>query len=313
MKALLFPGQGSQYLGMAKDFYDNHAESRALIESADRLLSEQFGYRISDIMFSGNEEQLKQTRYTQPAIFLHSLVTAQFIERDDISITAGHSLGEYSAACFAGALRFEDALLIVARRGALMQEAGEKTVGSMAAIIGLSPEKLAVVLAEAGTDGVIQAANFNSPGQIVVSGDAAAIKKSLIIAKNYGAKLAKELAVSGAFHSPLMKPAEAQLADALNRIEIRDAQIPVCMNVSALPVTGAAEIRENLIEQLTRPVLWEQSVLKMVELGVAEFIEAGPQKVLQGLVKRTAPHAKLGGIDKFTEVAAFAAVASHSI
>ncbi|MBC8044491.1 MAG: ACP S-malonyltransferase [Rhizobacter sp.] len=304
MKALLFPGQGSQYVGMAKDFYEQHSESRELLDAADRLL----GFSITDIMFTGDDARLKQTRYTQLAIFLHSTVAAQFIDREDMALAAGHSLGEYSALHFSQAIDFEDALRVVAKRGLLMQEAGEKLSGSMAAIIGLTPEKIDAVLKEAGAFGTIQAANFNSPGQVVISGATAAVHQSLEIAKAHGARLAKELAVSGAFHSPLMKPAELELAAELNRITIHDARTPVCMNVSATLVTNADEIRENLVKQLTSPVLWEQSVRQMIQSGVREFIEAGPQKVLQGLVKRIDGTTKQTGIDTFADAEALRSV-----
>lgn len=304
MKALLFPGQGSQYVGMAKDFYEQHSESRELLDTADRLL----GFSITDIMFTGDDARLKQTRYTQLAIFLHSTVAAQFTERDDIALTAGHSLGEYSALHFSQAIDFEDALRVVAKRGLLMQEAGEKLSGSMAAIIGLTPEKIEIVLQEAGAFGTIQAANFNSPGQIVISGATAAVHQSLEIAKAHGARLAKELAVSGAFHSPLMKPAETELADELARITLHNTRIPVCMNVSASLVTNADEIRENLVKQLTSPVLWEQSVRQMIQSGATAFIEAGPQKVLQGLVKRIDSTTKQTGIDTFADAEALRGV-----
>jgi [acyl-carrier-protein] S-malonyltransferase len=248
-------------------------------------------------MFSGSEEELRQTKYTQPAIFLHSIAVATLLGRQDIAMTAGHSLGEYSALCFAGSISFDDAMRIVAKRGELMQNAGKENPGTMAAIIGMPDSSLEALLAEAGKEGVIQAANFNSPGQVVLSGDIAAVKKAIELAPSKGARMAKELVVSGAFHSPLMKPVEEELAAALAEIEIKDAEIPVCMNAVATPVTSAAEIRKNLILQLTSSVLWSQSIEAMVQSGMREFIEVGPQKVLQGLIKRIDKTVTIRGID----------------
>lgn len=293
MKALVFPGQGSQYRGMGRDLCERFAEARELAEVANAIL----GYRLTDIMFEGDEEMLKQTRYTQPAIFLHSALASRFIERGDVMMTAGHSLGEYTAVYFAGALSFEDALYLVQKRGELMQKAGEELSGSMAAIIGLPEERLETVLAQARPYGVIQAANFNSPGQIVLSGALPAIKQAVAIAKTHGAKIAKELAVSGAFHSPLMKPAEEELAKALNEVSFRNADIPICMNVNASLTRDAEEIRESLILQLTSPVLWTQSVQTMIRSGIREFVEVGPQKVLQGLIKRIDPSVSISGVE----------------
>ncbi len=300
MKAFVFPGQGSQYCGMGRDLYEQFPEARALMDRADSIL----GYPITEIMFNGTEEVLKQTRYTQLAIFLHSYAAATLLGRQGVGMAAGHSLGEYTALCFAGSIGFDDAVRLVARRGELMQEAGQRNPGTMAAIIGMPDAALDSLLAEAGTAGVVQAANFNSPGQIVLSGDIDAVRKAVELAPGKGARMAKELVVSGAFHSPLMKPAEKELAEALNATEIRDAEIPVCMNVVAGPVTEAAEIRANLIRQLTSSVLWSQSVLAMVEAGVTEFVEVGPQKVLQGLIKRISKSAATDGVDTAEQVAA---------
>jgi [acyl-carrier-protein] S-malonyltransferase len=298
MKALVFPGQGSQYKGMAKDICERFGQCQELLDKANEIL----GYSISDIMFEADEEVLKQTRYTQPAIFLHSMIVSRFIDATDVVMTAGHSLGEYSALCFSGAISFADAVRVVAKRAELMQKAGETNPGSMAAIVGLSEKVLEEVLSEANTFGPIQAANFNSPGQVVISGDVNAVKKSLEIAKAKGARLAKELVVSGAFHSSLMKPAEQELAEELNRIDVKRASIPVCMNTVARPVTDAAEIRQNLIHQLTSPVLWEQSIHQMIAGGVREFVEVGPQKVLQGLIKRIDGTVLTSGIDKAEDI-----------
>ncbi len=298
MKAFVFPGQGSQYCGMGKDIFDNFPVARSMMEKANELL----GFSITDIMFSGNEEELRQTKHTQPAIFLHSMALTALLGRTDITMTAGHSLGEYTALCFAGAIGFDDALRIVAKRGELMQNAGKQNPGTMAAIIGMPDSSLEGLLAEAGEDGIIQAANFNSPGQIVLSGEIAAVKKAVALAPSKGARMAKELVVSGAFHSPLMKPAEQELSVALEKIDIRPAEIPVCMNAIARPVTTAVEIRKNLILQLTSSVLWAQSIQAMVESGITEFVEIGPQKVLQGLIKRINTSVNTKGFDSAKDI-----------
>ena len=298
MKAFVFPGQGSQYCGMGRDIFDTFPAARTMMERANELL----GYSITDIMFSGSEEELRQTKYTQPAIFLHSIAVASLLGSNDIAITAGHSLGEYSALCFAGAISFDDAVRIVAKRGDLMQNAGQQNPGTMAAIIGMPDSALDALLEESRAEGIIQAANFNSPGQIVLSGDIAAVKKAVALAPSKGARMAKELVVSGAFHSPLMKPAEEELAAALDLMEINNAVIPVCMNAVARPITDAAEIRRNLILQLTSSVLWSQSVEAMIQGGVKEFIEVGPQKVLQGLIKRIDKTVAIRGIDTASDI-----------
>ncbi len=300
MKAFVFPGQGSQYCRMGLDLFETFPEAAALMERANTLL----GYRITDIMFSGSEEELRQTKYTQPAIFLHSMALATILGRKEIAMTAGHSLGEYSALCFAGAISFDDAVTIVAKRGELMQNAGLQNPGTMAAIIGMPDSALEELLAEAREAGIVQAANFNSPGQIVLSGDIAAVKRAVELAPSKGARMAKELVVSGAFHSPLMKPAEEELARALAGIEILDAEIPVCMNAVAKAVTSADEIRKNLILQLTSSVLWTQSIEAMVQGGITECIEIGPQKVLQGLIKRIDKSVTTRGIDTAADLQA---------
>ncbi len=299
MKAFVFPGQGSQYCGMAKDIYQQYPEARSLMNRANEIL----GYPITDLMFDGSEEVLRQTRYTQPAVFLHSISVATILGDMQAGMAAGHSLGEYTALCYAGAMSFEDALRIVSKRGELMQNAGTLNPGTMAAIIGMDNETLGDLLDQAGSSGIVQAANLNSPGQIVISGNIDAVRKAIELAPSMGARMAKELVVSGAFHSPLMKPAEEELKTSLDGITINDSRIPVCMNVVAQPVTHAGEIRKNLVLQLTSPVRWAQSVEVMIAGGVTSFIEIGPQKVLQGLVKRIDRSVAIDGIDNAEQVA----------
>ncbi len=296
--AYIFPGQGSQYVGMGKDLSDKNTIANELFEKADNIL----GFSLSSICFDGPEQDLKQTKNTQPAIFLHSVIISKLIGRHDVAMVAGHSLGEYSALVYAGALSFEDGLKIVRLRGELMQRAGELQPGTMAAVVGLEASILEAICTEASAEGIVQCANFNSPGQIVISGSVAGVKKGMELAKARGAKLVKELVVSGAFHSPLMEYAVEGLSSALDAVEIKDAQIPVYANVTAQPVTKADEIRQLLKDQLTKPVRWEESVKNMVGAGAHKFIEIGPGKVLQGLVKRIEASAETAGIDKFTEI-----------
>jgi [acyl-carrier-protein] S-malonyltransferase len=298
MNAWIFPGQGSQYVGMGKDCYALDADAAKLFQEADRVL----GFPLSKVCFEGPEEELRQTRNTQPAIFLHSMVMAQLIKQEKPAMVAGHSLGEYSALVVAGALAFEDALRLVRLRGELMQQAGEQQRGSMAAVVGLSPEAIEDVCRDASSDGIVQPANFNSPGQIVISGSVAGVRKGAEIAKQRGAKLVKELVVSGAFHSPLMESARNGLREALDRAAIRDAVVPVYANVTAEPVTQAADIRELLCRQVTSPVRWEQTVKNMVRDGATLFVEVGPGKVLQGLVKRIEPAIPVTGFDAYADL-----------
>jgi [acyl-carrier-protein] S-malonyltransferase len=294
-KALLFPGQGSQYVGMAKDLYQRSEKARNIIDGTDDVL----GFSLSEIMFNGPMDKLKQTEFTQPAIFLHSVVLSNLINIDGISAAAGHSLGEYSALVAARAIELSQAVKLVRARGSAMQEAGVQNQGTMAAIIGLTPDKVTELCSEASSEGVVQCANFNSPGQIVISGSVSGVKKAMELCKGTGAKVVKELVVSAAFHSPLMETAKEKLLSEIGITTITDAVYPVYANVTALPVTGADEIKDLLYKQVTSPVRWEETIVNMINDGIDEFYEVGPGNVLQGLLKRINPDAKRFGIDKF--------------
>ncbi|MGA2623052.1 MAG: ACP S-malonyltransferase [Bacteroidota bacterium] len=296
--AYLFPGQGSQYVGMGKDLCEQSDAARELFKKADAIL----GVPLSRICFEGPEEELKQTKNTQPGIFLHSVILTRMIERSDVAMVAGHSLGEYSALVFAGALTFEDGLKLVRVRGELMQRAGEEQKGTMAAVVGLLPDILVEICREAGSAGIVQCANLNSPGQIVISGSVSGVHRAMEIAKSKGAKLVKELVVSGAFHSPLMQSAQKGLHSALGQTAIRDTRIPVYANVTGRPVEKAEEIRRLLEEQLTSPVQWEASIQNMIGDGATNFVEIGPGKVLQGLVKRINNGVNVMGIERFDDM-----------
>lgn len=297
-RAFIFPGQGSQYVGMAKDLYENSVEAKEMIQMADEAV----GVKLSHILFNGPEDALKQTENTQPAIFLHSVVLSSLLRNFNADMAAGHSLGEYSALVAAGAIQFLDAIKLVRTRGVAMQKAGTMYPGTMAAVIGMAPEKLEEVCREASQAGVVQCANFNSPGQIVISGSVDGVRKAMELAKAAGAKLVKELVVSGAFHSPLMQPATDELKEKLDSTPVYDAKIPVYANVTAKAETTKDEIKDLLLKQLNAPVRWEETIVNMISDGADEFVEIGPGKVLQGLVKRINPDVKCSGIDKFCDL-----------
>lgn len=281
MKAFVFPGQGAQFVGMGKDLYDNNAVAKELFEKANEIL----GFRITDLMFAGTEEDLRQTKVTQPAIFLHSVILAKTMgEEFNPDMVAGHSLGEFSALVAAGALSFEDGLRLVATRAMAMQKACEAQPSTMAAVLGLTNEQVEEICAS--VDAVVAPANYNCPGQVVISGVEAGIDAACEKALAAGARRALKLKVGGAFHSPLMQPAHDELATAINAAEFSVPVCPVYQNVDAKPHTDPAEIKANLIAQLTAPVLWTQIVQQMVADGADDFTELGPGAVLQGLVKK---------------------------
>ncbi len=291
MKAYVFPGQGAQFVGMGKDLYDNNAEARALFEKANEIL----GFSITDLMFAGTDEDLRQTAVTQPAIFIHSVLLAKSLGADfKPDMVAGHSLGEFSALVAAGALSFEDGLRLVAARARAMQKACELTESTMAAVLALPDEKVEEICA--GIEGTVVCANYNCPGQLVISGEVAAIDAACEALKAAGAKRALKLKVGGAFHSPCMEPARAELAAAIEATEFHTPVCPVFQNVDALPHTDPAEIKANLVAQLTAPVRWTQSVRNMIADGATEFVELGPGKVLQGLVAKIDPSVSVSGM-----------------
>ncbi len=288
-KAFVFPGQGSQFPGMCKDLYDAHQEARELCQAADRLL----GFSLTDVMFNGMAEDLKQTKVTQPAVFLHSVVAQRLMTIEKPDMVAGHSLGEFSALVACGALRFEDALLLVSARAQAMQAACEANPGTMAAVLGL-PDEQVDAICKNHKDGVVVAANFNCPGQVVISGDVDAIDAACIVFKEAGARRALRLPVGGAFHSPLMAPAAEDLAQAINKTEFHKPFCPIYQNVTAKPSMNPEEIRENLLKQLTAPVRWTQSVQNMIADGATEFYEFGPGDVLKGLIRKINPDVQVG-------------------
>lgn len=281
MKAYVFPGQGAQFVGMGKDLYDNNAEAKELFEKANDIL----GFRITDLMFEGTEEDLKQTKVTQPAIFLHSVLLAKSLgDEFQPDMVAGHSLGEFSALVAAGALSFEEGLKLVSKRAMAMQKACEARPSTMAAVLALSDEKVEELCAE--VDDVVAPANYNCPGQVVISGTIEGIDAACEKMLAAGAKRAMKLKVGGAFHSPLMQPAQEELAEAIAAAEFHTPRCPIYQNVDGKPHTDPAEIKENLIKQLTAPVRWTYDVQAMIADGADEFIELGPGSVLQGLVKK---------------------------
>ena len=281
MKSYIFPGQGAQFVGMGLDLYEKSAEAKALFEAANGIL----GFSITDIMFSGTDEDLKQTKVTQPAIFLHSVILSKVLGKNFApQMVAGHSLGEFSALVANGALSFEDGLQLVAKRAAAMQKACELQPGTMAAVLGLEDAKVEELCAT--VDGIVTPANYNCPGQLVISGELKAVETACEKMKEAGAKRALVLPVGGAFHSVLMKPAEEELAAAIEQTTFHKPLCPVYQNVTTTAVSDENAIKTNLIKQLTAPVKWTQSVQQMIADGAAEFIEVGPGKVLQGLVKK---------------------------
>ncbi len=289
--AYIFPGQGAQFPGMGKSLYESNEQAKLLFETANEIL----GFRISDIMFSGSEEELKQTKVTQPAVFIHSVVAFKSLDHPQPDMTAGHSLGEFSALVCAGALSFEDGLKLVASRASAMQKACEINPSTMAAILGLEDEKIETIC-KGINDEIVVPANYNSPGQLVISGSINGINKACDLIKDAGAKRALVLQVGGAFHSPLMEPARVELELAIAATNFTSPSCPIYQNVDALPYTDAELIKKNLINQLTAPVKWAQSVHNMINDGAGKFTECGPGAVLQGLVKKINREMETSGV-----------------
>ena len=294
MKAFVLPGQGAQFVGMGKDLYDNNEKAKELFEKANEIL----GYRITDIMFEGTDDELKQTKVTQPAVFLHSVIKAISLgDEFKPSMVAGHSLGEFSALVAAGALNFEDGLRLVYARAMAMQKACEAAPSTMAAIVGLSDDKIEEICAEVNKEGnVVVPANYNCPGQLVISGNVEAINEACEKLKAAGAKRALPLKVGGAFHSPLMQPAKDELQAAIEQTEFSVPQCPVYQNVDGKPHTDPADIKQNLIAQLTSSVRWTSCVQNMIADGADDFTECGPGKALQGMIGRIDKTVAVNGI-----------------
>lgn len=303
--AFVFPGQGSQSVGMGKDLYDNFAEARAVFDKADEIL----GFSLSSLCFEGPEADLRLTANTQPALFVTSVACLKVLESKGIrpDVVAGHSVGEYAAHAAAGSISLEDGVTLIRRRGELMQEAGVQRPGAMAAIIGLSAEKTEEACKAAADAGIVDVANFNSPGQIVISGEAAAVEAAGHIAKELGARKVMPLNVSGGFHSRLMLPTVDSLAAELAKVPFCKAGVPVVANISAEYVTEPDEIRETLAQQIAGSVQWERSILKMVEDGVDSFVEVGPGKVLSGLIKRISGDVGVQNVGDVESLTAFLA------
>lgn len=299
--AFVFPGQGSQSVGMGKDLFENSALAKELYRKADEIM----GLSLSRISFEGPADDLKQTNITQPALFVHSYILTQLIgNKLKADATAGHSLGEYTANAYAGSVNFENGLSLVKTRGALMKNSGEIQPGTMAALIGLSETQVLEICEKAKDAGIVQAANFNCPGQIVVSGDISAVDRAVEIAKGepYKCRLAKKLEVSGAFHSELMKTSDSELRIALQNTDFSDANIPVYTNADTLPITGKDEIRDALSRQLVSPVKWEMLIRNMINDGVTKFYEIGSGKVLTGLIKKIEPAAEVFNISAIEDI-----------
>jgi len=290
--SFIFPGQGSQFIGMGKEHFKENKVFRSFCEDANKILD----FDLTEIMFEGPEEKLKQTEYTQPSIFLHSVALFKMLNKKP-DMVAGHSLGEFSALVACGAVSFKAALKTVRKRGELMQQAGESNPGTMAAVIGMEDDKVDQLCEEASgiTGKEVIAANYNCPGQLVISGYVEAVEKAVELAKDKGCRLARVLPVSGAFHSSLMKPAYEGLKGQLWELDIQQAECPIYQNYTAKPTTDAAEIRENLLEQLLNPVRWTNTIKNMYNAGATSFVEVGPGKVLQGLVKRTLEDVEIKG------------------
>ena len=298
--AFLFPGQGSQYVGMGEDIYNQSDSAKLLYHTASDI----FGFNLQDVSFKGPADRLMKTRFTQPAIFVHSIIVDRFLKEKDIkpNVVAGHSLGELTALVSAEVLSFEDALKIIKVRSTEMENAGKESPGAMAAIIGADDEQLKIICKQ---DGVVVVANLNAPRQTVISGEKSAIGNAIITAKDLGIRRALALNVSGAFHSPLMSPARKPLLKIINSVKFKDAYIPVFQNVSALPITKASIIQENIFNQLENPVLWSDTILNMKRNGITDFFEVGPGEILNGINRQIDPESITINCDKLEHLEAY--------